>query len=125
MIFRYSYAASAGNSGIVVFEIKNALKTIKNNDFRTKKCYFHHKKRKSIAEIVSTMDPLMCLFVNIDTNKRGVHFEGEGVQILVRGCIWKTASFFCSLEVQRGFFQLVRMLARTFVKKEHHSFSVR
>ena len=29
MIFRYSYAASAGNSGIVIFEIKNAHKTIK------------------------------------------------------------------------------------------------
>ena len=56
MIFRYSYAASAGNSGIVIFEIKKALKNVKNNDFRAKKCYFHYKKRKSIAEIVSTME---------------------------------------------------------------------
>ena len=73
MIFRYSYAASAGNSGIVVFEIKNALKTIKNNDFRTKKCYFHHKKRKSIAEIVSTMDFLMVA---------GVGFEPHDLRVM-------------------------------------------
>ena len=45
-IFIYSaisIAASAGNSGIVIFEIKNAHKTIKNDDFRAKKCYFHYK----------------------------------------------------------------------------------
>ena len=62
-----------GVAELLFFATKKALKTVKSNDFRAKKCYFHYKKRKSIAEIVSTMDSLMVA---------GVGFEPHDLRVM-------------------------------------------